>query len=53
MRQLPLPPGFQDMLSFGFIEALMSRRSRRFFMGAEIRDGVFAFKSTPSTGSPL
>jgi hypothetical protein len=45
MSQLPLPPGFQDMLSFGFIEALMGRRSRRFFMGAEIPDGVFAFKS--------
>ena len=45
MSQLPLPPGFQDMLSFGFVEALMGRRSRRFFTGAEIPDGVFAFKS--------
>ena len=38
-------PGFQDMLSFGLIESLLGRRSRRFFLGAEIPDGVFAFKS--------
>lgn len=40
-----LPVGFKDMLSFGLIDALMGRRSRRFFMGAEIPDGVFAYKS--------
>src|SRR5271165_1639560 len=40
-----LPPGFQDMLEFGLIEALMGRRARRFFMGAEIPDGVLAYKS--------
>jgi len=34
-----------DMLSFPLIEALLGRRSRRFFMGAEIPDGVFAYKS--------
>ncbi len=39
------PPGFQDMLEFGFIEALTGRRARRFFMGAEIPDGVLAYKS--------
>jgi hypothetical protein len=33
------------MLHFGLIEALLGRRSRRFFMGAEIPDGVFAYKS--------
>ena len=38
-------PGVQDMLSFSLIEALLGRRSRRFFMGAEIPDGVFAYKS--------
>ena len=38
-------PGFQDMLRFGLLEALLGRRSRRFFTGAEIPDGVFAFKS--------
>jgi len=40
-----LPPGFQDMLGFGLVEALLGRRSRRFFRGAEIPDGVFAYKS--------
>jgi hypothetical protein len=39
------PPGFQDLLSFGFLEAILGRRSRRFFMGAEIPDGVFSYKS--------
>ncbi len=38
-------PGFEDMMSFGLIEALLGRRSRRFFMGAEIPDGVFAYTS--------
>ena len=33
------------MLEFGLIEALMGRRARRFFMGAEIPDGVLAYKS--------
>lgn len=33
------------MLSFGLVEALLGRRCRRFFMGAEIPDGVFKFKS--------
>lgn len=37
--------GLRDALSVGLIEALLGRRSRRFFMGAEIPDGVFAFKS--------
>jgi hypothetical protein len=39
------PPGFKDMMAFGLVEALLGRRSRRFFMGAEIPDGVFAYKS--------
>jgi len=45
MKQYNLPLGFQDMLSFGLIEGLLGRRSRRFFMGAEILDGVFEYKS--------
>lgn len=45
MKQYNLPPGFQDMLAFGLIEALIGRRSRRFFMGGDIPDGVFAYKS--------
>jgi hypothetical protein len=35
----------QGHLEFGLIEALMGRRARRFFMGAEIPDGVLAYKS--------
>jgi hypothetical protein len=45
-----LPPGFQDMMEFGLVEALLGRRSRRFFMGAEIPDGVLAYKSR---GKPM
>lgn len=45
MKNMTTPKGFQDMLSFPLMEALLGRRSRRFFMGAEIPDGVFAFKS--------
>jgi hypothetical protein len=45
MENIKIPPGFQDMLTFGLVEALLGRRSRRFFMGAEIPDGVFAYKS--------
>jgi len=45
MKKTTILPGIQDMLSFGLVEALLGRRSRRFFMGAEIPDGVFAYKS--------
>jgi len=45
MKQSDLPLGFQDVMSFSLIEALLGRRSRRFFMGAEIPDGIFAYKS--------
>jgi hypothetical protein len=45
MEQTSLPPGFDDMMSFGLMEALLGRRSRRFFMGAEIPDGVLAYRS--------
>jgi hypothetical protein len=45
MGREKVPPGFQDVLSFGLIQALLGRRSRRFFMGAEISDGVFKYKS--------
>ena len=48
MMSKSVPPGLHDMLSFGLVEALLGRRSRRFFMGAEIPDGVFAFKSKHS-----
>ena len=45
MNAFDPPPGFNKMLSVGFIEALLGRRSRRFFMGAEIPDGVLAYTS--------
>lgn len=38
-------PGLQSLMQFRFIESLLGRRSRRFFMGAEIPDGVLAYKS--------
>jgi len=49
MEKSEVPAGLKDMLEFGFIEALLGRRSRRFFMGAEIPDGVFAYKSRHET----
>lgn len=45
MKKLTALPGFQDMLEFGLIDAILGRRSRRFFLGAEIPDGIFAYKS--------
>jgi hypothetical protein len=45
MPQQDFPAGFKDLLSFPLVGALLGRRSRRFFMGAEIPDGVFAYKS--------
>lgn len=45
MERHEVPPGFRDMLSFGLMEALLGRRSRRFFRGAEIPDGVMAYRS--------
>lgn len=45
MKSDELPPGFEDMLGFGLVEALLGRRSRRFFRGARIPDGVCAYES--------
>ena len=45
MKEESLPPGFNRMMEFKLVEALLGRRSRRFFMGAEIPDGVFQYKS--------
>jgi hypothetical protein len=45
MDKSALPTGYQDLLSFGLIDGLLGRRSRQFFMGAEIPDGVFKYKS--------
>ncbi|MDQ7784867.1 MAG: hypothetical protein RDU20_18435 [Desulfomonilaceae bacterium] len=45
MSRPDLPDGFEVMMRFGLIEAILGRRSRRFFQGAEIPDGVFAYRS--------
>ena len=45
MKRLEIPQGAKDMPSFSLLEGLLGRRSRRFFMGAEIPDGVFKYKS--------
>ncbi|WP_299754125.1 hypothetical protein [uncultured Pontibacter sp.] len=42
---MELPKGFEKMMDFSLVDALLGRRSRRFFMGAEIPDGVFTYKS--------
>jgi hypothetical protein len=45
MNNERVPQGYEEMMGFGLVEALLGRRSRRFFMGAEIPDGVFQYKS--------
>ena len=45
MKTGDLPDGFRDMMSVSLVDALLGRRSRRFFIGAEIPDGVFKYKS--------
>lgn len=45
MNREALPEGYDEMLRFGLIDALLGRRSRRFFVGAKIPDGVFSFSS--------
>lgn len=37
--------GLDEMRRFPLLDALLGRRSRRFFMGAEIPDGVFQYRS--------
>lgn len=46
MSKKKFPPGFEDALDFTLVEALLGRRSRRFFMGGEIPDGVFTYTSS-------
>ncbi|HSP48447.1 MAG TPA: hypothetical protein VLN47_10275 [Clostridiaceae bacterium] len=45
MTEGRVPEGYRDMMEFSLVDALMGRRARRFFRGAEIPDGVFAYKS--------
>jgi hypothetical protein len=42
---LDLSVGFENIKKYPLIDAILGRRSRRFFKGAEIPDGVFAYKS--------
>lgn len=41
----PVDAILRNLSSFGLMDALLPRRSRRFCVGAEIPDGVFAYKS--------
>ncbi|MBZ4419268.1 hypothetical protein [Myxococcus sp. RHSTA-1-4] len=41
----PMPAGFQDVLSFPLLQALLGRRARRFTLGASIPDGPLAYTS--------
>ena len=45
MERGNFPPGFHELDRFSLTQAILGRRSRRFFMGAEIPDGVLAYKS--------
>lgn len=45
MSDQSFPPGIEDVLSFPLSAALFGRRARRFSRGAEIPDGVLAYKS--------
>ncbi len=40
-----MPKGLEHAVNFPLIEALLGRRARRFSLGAEIPDGVLAYKS--------
>jgi hypothetical protein len=44
-RSTEIEDTLDELLKFPLMDALVGRRSRRFCMGAEIPDGVFAFKS--------
>jgi hypothetical protein len=45
MEKKHIPAGFEKTLAFPLMEALLGRRSRRFFKGASIPDGVLAYTS--------
>jgi hypothetical protein len=53
-----LPPGFQDMLAFGLVEALMGRRAGAFSgeqksrMACGVAQFVSSFRVRLSTGLP-
>lgn len=45
MNDVKTQPDLGTLLHFPLLEALLGRRSRRFFLGAEIPDGPLAYKS--------
>ncbi len=45
MKKLDYAGGIKQIRQYPLIEALLGRRSRRFFMGGQIPDGVFQYKS--------
>ncbi len=45
MGDRDIPPGLAEALRFPLVEALLGRRSRRFFKGANIPEGPFAYRS--------
>jgi hypothetical protein len=40
-----IPAALNELFEFPLVAALLGRRSRRFFLGAEIPDGIFAYRS--------
>ncbi len=46
MEEKAMNPGLKSMMDFRLGDALLGRCSRRFFMGAEIPDGVFSSRSS-------
>ena len=45
MNDLDPLRGLQTLREFPLLDALLGRRSRRFFQGARVPDGVFAYDS--------
>ena len=42
---MSIPEGLEAALGFGFMDAIFTRRSRRFGLGVEIKEGTLAHKS--------
>jgi len=42
---MSIPEGLEAALGFGFMDAIFTRRSRRFGLGMEIKEGMLAHKS--------
>jgi hypothetical protein len=42
---MSIPEGLEAALGFGFMDAIFTRRSRRFGLGMEIKEGTLSHKS--------